>query len=238
MKLKIVSLVVLLTLTVACQRSSDDVWNDTKTAGRQVGRGVSTLGGKGGDSRQVQSPEDFAADGSPNNANSRPDDFIGFDDESQDGKLRLSGSQNVAQPRETPGEAGSSIPGIEAFRDPAQDPSLAPIFEHIHFDYNSSMIKNDQNLAILQKISDYLRSHPSVYLFIEGHCDTRGPAAYNFALGANRANEIRTMLIRDGISADRLFTVSYGKERLLFQEDGDEFHQLNRRGQFKIWEQS
>lgn len=238
MKLKIVSLVVLLSLSSACQRSSDDVWNDTKTAGRQVGRGVKTLGGKGGDSRQVQSPEDFAAEEDYNNSNSRPDDFIAFEDEPVTGKLSMSGSQNVPQPRETPGEAGSSIPGIDAFRDPAQDPSLAPIFEHVHFDYNSSMIKNEQNIAILQKIADYMRSHPNVYLFIEGHCDARGPAAYNFALGANRANEIRNVLIRDGISADRLFTVSYGKERLLFLEDGDEFHQLNRRGQFKIWEQN
>jgi peptidoglycan-associated lipoprotein len=50
------------------------------------------------------------------------------------------------------------------------------------------------------------------------------------------ANTVRTALIRVGASPDRLFTLSYGKERLLFDEDGEEFHRLNRRGQFKIYE--
>jgi peptidoglycan-associated lipoprotein len=81
-----------------------------------------------------------------------------------------------------------------------------------------------------------MKNHPRLYVFVEGHCDKRGSGSYNFALGANRANGVRTALIQEGVSPDRVFTVSYGKEKLLFEEDGEEFHRLNRRSQFKVYE--
>jgi peptidoglycan-associated lipoprotein len=221
-------------LLFSCQRSANDVWNDTKTAGRHVSRGAQTIGGKGGDSRQVRSPEEFAAadDDSTHQANV-PEDFIAFSDEAT--QFKTGSSDIVRQPKEAPGEPGSSIPGIEAFSDPQNDPQLARIFENIHFDYNSSLIKSEENIAILQKITEYMKGHPTCYLLIEGHCDARGPAAYNFALGANRANSVRNSLAEDGVSPDRLFTISYGKERPLFSEEGEEYYRLNRRAQFKIW---
>ncbi len=233
-----VSLFTLLaaaSIASSCQRTPDSMWNDTKTAGRHVSRGVNTIGGKGGDSRQVASAEEFGADGSQSNVPNHQDDFIAFDDEPQ-GRLNMGEAQSVPQPRQTPGELGSSIPGIDAFKDPAQDPNLAPIFEHVHFEYNSSLVKGDESIAIIQKIADFMKSHPSMYLFVEGHCDQRGPAAYNFALGANRANAVRNMLIQEGISPDRVFTISYGKEKPLFQEEGEDYYRLNRRAQFKVWE--
>ena len=75
-----------------------------------------------------------------------------------------------------------------------------------------------------------------MYLFVEGHCDKRGPQAYNFALGANRANSVRALLVKEGVNADHIFTVSYGKERPLADGDGEEFFRVNRRGQFKVYE--
>src|SRR5689334_5966729 len=94
---------IALSLTPSCQRSTDDVWNDTKSAGRHVGRGFDSIGGKGGESRQVRSPEEFAAANSNNafETNSRPDDFIPFEDEMQGGKLAMSGPERLPQPRET-----------------------------------------------------------------------------------------------------------------------------------------
>lgn len=217
---------VFIGFCASCQRSTDDVWNDTKTASRHFGRGVDSIGGKQGSSRQVQDGTEYGGSAA------RQSDFVPLDDQMD---LQVSDAVNLP-PSESPGEAGSSVPGIEAFKDPAQDPQLAPIFEHVHFDYNSSLVKGDENMKIIHNITDYMKGHPGLYVFIEGHCDKRGSAAYNLALGANRANAVRSMLVQEGISGDRLFTISYGKERPLFDEEGEEFHRLNRRDQFKVYE--
>lgn len=218
----------------SCQRSTDDVWNDTQSAGRHMARGVKTLAGYRGESRQIGSPSEFD-DYQP--ANSRNNDFVGFEDDPNTG-IRVGDSETTPQPNETPGESGSAIPGIEQFKDPELDPELVEIFKHIQFDYNSSLVKGEDNFVIITNISDWLKSHPNVYVFVEGHCDSRGPAAYNFALGANRSNAIRNMLIKDGISYDRVFTISYGKERPLIEGEGEEIWRVNRRGQFKVYEKN
>ncbi len=229
----LIPLLTLGSVMIGCRRSADDVWNDTKTAGRHVSRGMDTLGGKQGTSRQINNGVAFG-DGGPIAFTKDHKDFTPLSDDQVD--LQIGDAEAIPPPKESPGEAGSAIPGIEAFKDPALDPELAPIFEHVHFEYNSSLIKSDENIRILQNISTYMRNHPHLYLFVEGHCDKRGSGAYNFALGANRANAVRTALIQEGISPDRIFTISYGKEKLLFDEDGEEFHRLNRRAQFKVYE--
>lgn len=220
----------VLQLSTSCQRSSDDVWNDTQSAGRHVARGVKTAFGYHGESREINSPDEFdvASAGAAN------PEFVAFDDEA----MRVGSSDAILQAHETPGEAGSSIPGIEAFRDPALDPELAEIFKHIHFDYNSSLVKGEQNLAIILSMSEWLKNHPNVYVFVEGHCDSRGPAAYNLALGANRSNAIRNLMIKEGVVYDRIFTISYGKERPLVEGEGEEIWTANRRGQFKVYEKN
>lgn len=226
-------LVLAITLSASgCRRSTDEMWNDTKTAGRHVSRGVGTLGGKHGDSRQINDPSLF---GQGDQAGNRQD-FLTYADDKDSLKLEMGNEVALPQPKETPGEPGSSIPGIEHFKDPLQDPALAAIFEHMHFAYNSSLIKGEENLRTAHAISEFMKQHPKYYLFIEGHCDKKGPAAYNFSLGANRSNAVRALLIQEGVNADHLFTVSYGKEKLLFTEDSDEFQKLNRRAQFKVFE--
>lgn len=230
---------ILLTLAcvvsmAGCSRSRDDVWNDTQSAGRHMARGIKTLAGFHGESRQINGNGEFDEGGA---ASMQQADYVGFDDDpARD--IRVSDSQMVRQPDETPGDIGSSIPGIEQFRDPEMDPELAEIFKHVHFEYNSSLIKGDENLMIIGNVTNWLTNHPNVYIFVEGHCDSRGPAAYNFALGANRANAIRNILIRDGISYDRVFTISYGKERPLIEGEAEEIWQANRRGQFKVYERN
>ena len=225
---------ILLSLLIlgcaGCTRSTDDVWNDTKTASRHMGRGVTSLGGKRGTSRQIAQQGGFDE---RQRLSRRPKDFIPLDDEED---LLVGDAEAIPAPLESPGDEGSSVPGVDAFKDPALDPNIAGIFEHIHFPYNSSLIKGEDNLHTLQQIVSYLAKHPRMSVFIEGHCDKRGSAAYNFALGANRANTVRTALVREGASPESLFTISYGKEHLLFDENGEEFHRLNRRGQFKIYE--
>lgn len=225
---------IALASTVSCQRSSDEVWNDTQSAGRHVSRGVKTLAGFHGESRQIGSRDEFSeGDVQPGTA---PRDYVGFDDDPNLG-MRV-GEGEPLQPRETPGEDGSSIPGIEAFKDPALDPELAETFRNVQFEYNSSLIKGEENLGIIAAVADWLKTHPNTYIFVEGHCDNRGPAAYNFALGANRSNAVRNLLIKEGVVYDHVFTISYGKERPLIEGDGEEIWRVNRRGQFKVYEKN
>ncbi|MBY8974876.1 peptidoglycan-associated lipoprotein Pal [Rhodobacteraceae bacterium NNCM2] len=61
--------------------------------------------------------------------------------------------------------------------------------------------------------AQWLNSNPATNVVIEGHADERGTRAYNLALGARRAASVRNYLVAQGVSADRIRTVSYGKER-------------------------
>ena len=67
---------------------------------------------------------------------------------------------------------------------------------------------------------------------IEGHCDERGSTEYNLGLGDRRAAAVKQYLVSQGISADRLSTVSFGKEKPFCNEHDEECWQKNRRGHF------
>jgi peptidoglycan-associated lipoprotein len=84
---------------------------------------------------------------------------------------------------------------------------LKPVF----FDYDSSDISADGQ-KILDGNADVLKKNTGWVITIEGHCDERGTAEYNLALGERRAVSARTYLVSLGILADRIRTVSYGKE--------------------------
>lgn len=61
--------------------------------------------------------------------------------------------------------------------------------------------------------AQFLAAHPNMRLLIEGHCDERGSEDYNLALGDSRAKRVRDALVQQGISADRVKLISYGKEK-------------------------
>lgn len=222
----------LSALLCGCCRSSDEVWEDTKTCSRHMGRGFSSLGGKGGDSRAVRSRDEFY---SYEDMDSAGEDFIPLEDDTRIGDLKMS-EMPYRQPSQSPGEAGSRVPGIEAFSDPSTMPKMAGIFRNVHFEYNQYLVKGDENRAIVSGIANYMRSNPNTYLFVEGHCDEKGPEAYNLALGSRRANAVRNMLIQEGVHPDHIFTTSYGKERPLVFDHHEEAWSLNRRAEFKIYQ--
>jgi peptidoglycan-associated lipoprotein len=84
---------------------------------------------------------------------------------------------------------------------------LKPIF----FDYDSADIAADAQ-AVLAENAGILKTYSTWAVTIEGHCDERGTAEYNLALGERRAGAAKAYLVTLGVSADRLRTVSYGKE--------------------------
>jgi peptidoglycan-associated lipoprotein len=99
----------------------------------------------------------------------------------------------------------------------------------VHFDYNKYDIRSDA-APILQRQAAWLAKFPQVRVTIEGNCDERGTEAYNLALGARRANAVKEYLVSLGVSAARIDTISYGKERPICAESTEECWAENRRG--------
>jgi peptidoglycan-associated lipoprotein len=82
--------------------------------------------------------------------------------------------------------------------------------------------------------ADLLKRYPSWQISIEGHCDERGTAEYNLALGERRAIAARNYLVSLGIAADRMKTVSYGKEFPFDPGHTEEAWSKNRRAHFVV----
>ena len=101
------------------------------------------------------------------------------------------------------------------------------------FDYDKSNIRPDQ-AQNTQSDAAFLSQHPAIKVVVEGHCDDRGSEEYNLALGTSRAESLKRTLQQQGISADRIRTVSYGKERPFCKEDNDACWQRNRVDHFSF----
>ena len=103
----------------------------------------------------------------------------------------------------------------------------------IHFGYNDATIQPQDN-EILKSNADYLTKNASTRVQIEGHCDDRGSEEYNIALGARRAQAAKDYLSTLGIAADRMSTISYGKELPLCSEETEDCWAQNRRDHFAV----
>ncbi len=138
------------------------------------------------------------------------------------------GGSATASARVTVGAAPAEAP-------PSTNRSLSELFEQnvrdAFFDFNKSDIRGDarENLA---KTAEFLRSYPQIRVTIEGHCDERGSTEYNIGLGERRAQAAKNYLISLGISAERMDTVSWGKERPFCDEHTEQCWQENRRAHF------
>lgn len=110
-----------------------------------------------------------------------------------------------------------------------RDSPLQPVF----FGFDSQEI-DDAARATLDANADVLRRYANWVVTIEGHCDERGTAEYNLALGERRALAARTYLVQVGISGDRLRTVSYGKEFPFDPGHDEAAWAKNRRAHFVI----
>ena len=107
-------------------------------------------------------------------------------------------------------------------------------FRNITFATDSYTIKGEENLAILSSLVRHMQKSPKITLYIEGHTDERGAASYNLALGTRIANAVKQHLIKQGISPERLFTISYGQKRPICLSHTDLAWQQNRRTAFKV----
>ena len=103
----------------------------------------------------------------------------------------------------------------------------------INFDFDSSIILPDAR-EILKVNADFLLKNRISSIVIEGHCDERGTAEYNMALGQRRAQETKKYLVNLGIKESTITTISYGEERPLDPGNTEEAWAKNRRAHFLI----
>ena len=111
----------------------------------------------------------------------------------------------------------------------------ARAFGNIYFDFDGYNIRGDQLLA-LSRNADKMKTRPEFKITIEGHCDERGTIEYNLALGQRRGDSARKFLVKQGIDAGRLTTVSYGKERPTDPGHDEAAWAKNRRAAFVVTE--
>jgi len=117
----------------------------------------------------------------------------------------------------------------------AHVPTMQELFDRdvkdAYFDYDKADIRADAR-DNLQATSQFLRTNAQVKVVLEGHCDERGSTEYNLALGDRRAAAAKQFLVSLGITADRVETVSYGKEKPFCSASTEDCWQQNRRGHF------
>ncbi len=98
----------------------------------------------------------------------------------------------------------------------------------VYFAYDKSSLSAEATKT-LKKQAAWLKMFPNVNIIIEGNCDERGTRKYNQALGEKRANAAKRYLIAQGISAKRITTVSYGKDKPAVLGNTEEAYAKNRR---------
>ena len=115
---------------------------------------------------------------------------------------------------------------------PSDEQLFAQSIKNVYFDYDKYDIRADAQQAI-QQDAQFLAQHPNINFTIEGHCDERGSTEYNLGLGDNRANAVKNALVQAGVSAARIKTISYGKEKPFCSESNEQCWQTDRVGYFK-----
>lgn len=109
----------------------------------------------------------------------------------------------------------------------AKDIEEVSVPDRIYFGFDKYNITNDSN-EILKLQAQWLKSDPTISIMIEGHCDERGTREYNLALGERRAVAAKNYLVKQGVDAKRIKTISYGKERPVFVGTGEAVWAKNR----------
>ena len=140
------------------------------------------------------------------------------------------GEARVTQPpapAETPVQPSPAAPQAQG-----QVPAASPL-KDVFFDFDKSAIRDDQKAALSEDVA-WLKGNAKAKITLEGHCDERGTAEYNLALGERRAKAVKDYLIAAGVPADLVSTISYGKERPFVLGHDESAWKWNRRGHFVI----
>jgi len=140
------------------------------------------------------------------------------------GSGSTSTSSDVSSSGETETESTESV----SIEPGSQEDLIVNVGDRVFFNYDSAELDSDAQ-ELLQDQVAWLKQYSNVSVIIEGHCDERGTREYNLALGEKRAQSVKNYLINLGISADRVSTISYGKERPAVVGSNDGAWAQNRR---------
>lgn len=110
---------------------------------------------------------------------------------------------------------------------PSDEDLFSKNIKDVYFDYDKSNVRSEE-VPTEQRDASFLQQHPNIKVLLEGHCDDRGSEEYNLALGTSRAESLRKSLLQQGISADRIKTISYGKEKPFCTQENEQCWQQNR----------
>ncbi len=118
----------------------------------------------------------------------------------------------------------------------ASPPAAAPAirFETVYFDFDKSDLRQDARDVLSKNAEAILKSMSAGKIQIEGHCDERGSAEYNMALGEKRANSVLKYLTTLGVKAEKLSVISYGKEKPAVNGGDEAAWAKNRRAEFAV----
>lgn len=133
-----------------------------------------------------------------------------------------------------PAEPPSTMPKPSTNRG-SLETRVASELQDAYFDYDSNNVRDDARAALsndAEALKKIFTDFPNATINLEGHCDERGSAEYNLGLGDRRSTSARDYLIQLGVPADKLKTISYGKERPACTDANESCWQRNRRAHF------
>jgi len=131
------------------------------------------------------------------------------------------------------GEGGLGGRGSMARAQQGLPPEEDGILKDVHFGYDATDL-DGEGQRIADANIDWLRANQKAKVELEGHCDERGTIEYNLGLGSRRASALKEYLMTNGITADRIVTISYGKELPLCHEPSEQCFERNRRVHFVV----
>jgi peptidoglycan-associated lipoprotein len=140
----------------------------------------------------------------------------------------LSNPAGVAASARSPSALEAISRGVAAVTPPGA------ALKDVYYQFDSVELESEAQ-EILKSNADWMKANPKARVEVEGHCDDIGSAEYNLALGAKRAQVAKDFLVSQGISSDRLVTISYGKEAPACFEHTEECRVKNRRARFVMF---
>ena len=124
-------------------------------------------------------------------------------------------------------------PTAAAKTSPTDEELFSESVKDVFFAYDKAEVPSNEESAV-ERDARFLEAHPYMKLLISGHCDERGSEEYNLTLGDSRADTVASQLERLGVKADRIRTISYGKEKPFCTEETEACWQMNRRAHFSL----
>jgi peptidoglycan-associated lipoprotein len=129
------------------------------------------------------------------------------------------------------GGAGGGAGGVGkgAARPGTQEDMVVNVGDRVFFNFDQSDLSAEAQ-ATLDRQANWLKKYATAKVTVEGHCDERGTREYNLALGERRATAVKNYLVATGVAANRVSTISYGKERPAVVGSNEAAWAQNRRG--------